>query len=604
MRLRHLANRLRRLLSPRELAHRRPPRRTRLGVEALEEREVPAIVFSPHFGQETTKDFGGTKLSNVPVYVIFSGDWNSVPSDTSKAQITSAVSAALSSPYLSHLTPQYGSDGHAHFAGSLSVATNLGNNFSTTALEHLVEAQIDNGSLPRPDLQPFRPLFVVVTPPGVNSNQPAFGYHLMDHYTRFKFPFVLHDDVPLAWVSLNSSGVSSKLDGFTSTFSHEVAESMSDADPDTHPGVKVTAAGAKYPFGNGGEIGDNEPGSHRYGYRVNGVRVQPYWSQNEGAYVVADGSVQKFVLDPQWSGKTFLGKFVLYINGDQLANKNDNIVIDTTAVGGVQVTLNGETATFDPGQISAIQVNTGKGTDSVLVRSTLPGVNVTVTGGANSNDTVTIGKNGSLAGIAGNVTVNSSGHTALVVDDHADKVARHGVITSSSVTGLSAGTISYVAATSAMGPGVTSVTIDGGQAANKIDIQSTAAFAPVSFLGGVNSKDVVTVGKNGSLSGIAGNVTVQSSGQANLVVDDSKDLAFHNNVVLTDHSVTGLSQGAINYTAGSGGQGVTNLNVYGSKGGDHFEVKSLSSNTHVNLFKGKPSDVVVLDGIFSNLHIF
>jgi hypothetical protein len=117
---------------------------------------------------------------------------------------------------------------------------------------------------------------------------------------------------------------------------------------------------------------------------------------------------------------------------------------------------------------------------------------------------------------------------------------------------------------------------------------------------------VVRIGNNGSLAGIAGAVNVSNaSGKTNLIVDDTNDNTFHGNVLLTDHSVTGLSQGAINYTAGSGGNGVTQMSVCGSHGGNHFEVQSLSPNTNpVNLFLGKPTDVVQLDGFFGNLHIF
>src|SRR5207302_1895006 len=155
---------------------------------------------------------------------------------------------------------------------------------------------------------------------------------------------------------------------------------------------------------------------------------------------------------------------------------------------------NGETVTFDRGQIHAIQVNTQTGTNAVAVRSTPRGVNVSIDGGSNSNDTVTVGKNGSLAGIASTVNVaNNSGHTALVVDDSTDTVARTAAVTSDSVTGLSAGAIHYTAA-SATGTGVTSVAINGGHGANTFNVLSTAALAPLSIGGGVNSHDVVRIG--------------------------------------------------------------------------------------------------------------
>jgi hypothetical protein len=119
--------------------------------------------------------------------------------------------------------------------------------------------------------------------------------------------------------------------------------------------------------------------------------------------------------------------------------------------------------------------------------------------------------------------------------------------------------------------------------------------------GGIGSNDVVRIGGNGNtLTVIGGEVNVtNSSGHTALVVDDSNDAAAHNNVVLTGRSVTGLSQGAINY-----GGAITELDVYGSQGGNAFEVQGLSSNTNVNLYQGTTTDTVVLDGTFPNLNVF
>jgi hypothetical protein len=245
-------------------------------------------------------------------------------------------------------------------------------------------------------------------------------------------------------------------------------------------------------------------------------------------------------------------------------------------------------------------LDAGYGNDTVNVKGT--DYPLTIMGENGSNSLVNVGNNGSLAGIAGDVNVgNGCGRATLVVDDSADTVGRTATITSSSITGLSAGggAINYTAAGSATSYGVSAVTIDGGKGANTFNVLSTAAFAPLAIKGGIGSNDLVQIGNNGSLAGIAGDVSVaNASGHTTLVVDDSNDLASHNNVVLTNHSVTGLSQGAINYSGA-----INELDVYGSQGGNAFEVQSLSSITNVNLHKGTAQDTVALDGVFPTLNV-
>jgi hypothetical protein len=83
MNLRLFANRLRNVFTRRDPAPQRPKRPARLGIEALEDRTVPTIVFNPVFGSETY--FGGhtsnfTVLNSPKVYLIFWGSyWGSTP---------------------------------------------------------------------------------------------------------------------------------------------------------------------------------------------------------------------------------------------------------------------------------------------------------------------------------------------------------------------------------------------------------------------------------------------------------------------------------------------------------------------------------------------
>ena len=94
----------------------------------------------------------------------------------------------------------------------------------------------------------------------------------------------------------------------------------------------------------------------------------------------------------------YLSNGVLTVNGDQLRpNGNDTITIDQTSAGGVQITLNGEVVTLVPGTVSAINVNTDGGTNTVNVHGVPFGVTLDIQGGG--VDTVNVGSSGSVQGI-------------------------------------------------------------------------------------------------------------------------------------------------------------------------------------------------------------
>src|SRR5262249_55726482 len=104
------------------------------------------------------------------------------------------------------------------------------------------------------------------------------------------------------------------------------------------------------------EISDHE--AENYFYRLNGYRAQAYWSQADQAYLVSDGNQQVFRVN---NGS-------LIVNGDQIAaNNDDSITIDTNSLGGVEVILNGEIASFDPGTITSVYVYAGSGYNGIAV---------------------------------------------------------------------------------------------------------------------------------------------------------------------------------------------------------------------------------------------
>ena len=151
---------------------------------------------------------------------------------------------------------------------------------------------------------------------------------------------------------------------------------MPDNDPpfDTH---------ATYQMADGEAEPDN---SGHYSYRqggINGAATQFVYSASTkslggvaGTWIAADGNSQSLYLDPIWdmtnpSVPVWSGTYNLTINGDQLANKNDNIALAATQPSaggtGLAVTLNGEQFHFDPNTIKNITINGMTGTSTLTL---------------------------------------------------------------------------------------------------------------------------------------------------------------------------------------------------------------------------------------------
>jgi hypothetical protein len=178
----------------------------------------------------------------------------------------------------------------------------------------------------------------------------------------------------MVWAGL---GGGNTMDVFTMTVSHELAETISDpggiaSNPSQSYGVVVTPpAGLPrviltgppgspgYPtpvYGSVDQIGDYEPAppsQAHYGFRLNGVMVQPYWSQADNAFIVPDqtwsANQQKIVLQPVWNGSSFpTQQYDLFamaaLNGSTIPTFSVNALK-------TQATLGSETVTFDFGTI-------------------------------------------------------------------------------------------------------------------------------------------------------------------------------------------------------------------------------------------------------------
>ena len=429
-----------------------------------------SVMFNPQFGAESEKQNDGAALQSPPVYLTFWGSYwggnNSAAANTIKA----AAASVLSTPYLSGLT-QYHSDGLASLASTSAWDSSNPSNggFNGNNIDDVVQNQIDNGPLPESDTPANTPIYVVVTPPGIFSSVAnAGGFNILGHDTDVGFLSVDYDDIPEVWVSTSSyANGTLNTDLFTRYFSHEVAEIMSDLGGG---GYKIYP-GATWTGGGSDQIGDNEGNSYTW-REPNGALVQPYWSARDNRWLAPDGNSQTLYLNPIWAGNSYTTQNTLDVHGDQLgANYNDTITIDQTPAGGVQITLNGEVTAFDPGTITAINVNTYGGTNTVNVRNVPSGVTLDIQGGG--SDTVNVGSAGSVQGIQGAVYIeNQPSTTAIHIDDSADRFARTTTLGTYTPSGDSAW--GYIAGLSPYAninyeyADTTSVTIDTGTASGNV----------------------------------------------------------------------------------------------------------------------------------------
>jgi hypothetical protein len=437
-------------------------RRARLGLESLEERAVPTIVFSPNFGAQTISP-GSTNegLKSPPVYLVFWGQsWGTLQGQANETQVVDATRSILGGPYLTGLQ-QYGSDGKASFGAKWDVGSVVPFRFSTTDLQATVNTAIkDSGGVIPDAASPLEPpIYVVVTDTSVNYAEPGvLGYNVP---TTSRMHMI--------WVGSQSNSGPFDLDRVTTVLSHELVETITDPDGN---GIHVEPpATLPYDLAAKGinQIGDNEPDGLRYGYRLDGYRVQPYWSKDHKAFIVPDQPIvegqgeQLFYLAPLWDGTTFKDQYHLSIYLDPNGvNAADQLTLGVTDKGGVQATLNGETVQFDsgviadvPGVQSGIEVAGGSTTNTVLVQVTPANVSAGIYLNS-SRDTVDVGVSSSVQGIAGEVTVyGANGAGKVVIDDRADPTAHTNVgITPTYVGALAPADIAY--------SGVATVEVDGG----------------------------------------------------------------------------------------------------------------------------------------------
>jgi hypothetical protein len=560
-------------------------------VECLEDRCLPSILFGDTPGL-TTSDNGGPVLSNAQLRLVFWGSgW--LTNGTLETQMQNAVDSLNSSTYF--YSPFPGADLSQYRPGTAAAPTRVGSflvspfagnpypdppaSFATSDVINMLQAEFG--------MTPNYYYYVVPQPGSIPSASGTAALHTFWSQGGNNEYFGYTRDL-----------ATPSLDDLTVLYAHEMAESITDPD-----GTALQVNPRNPSAWN--EICDGE--AQNYSYRLNGVLVQPYWSQADGKFTVPTGQVQNFYVSS--SG-------VLTVNGDQLgANYNDTITLDVSGAGGVLVTLNGETAQFEPGAISSVVVNTGGGTDTVNVLRTIVPVNLNYLSGAGA-DEANIGTGGSVQAIQSPVTVfNSGSYTHVNVDDSSD-LGNHGNVTISAngVTGLAPGAINFTSFsvntltvkggsskntyTITGTPVITSMTLDAGSnalASDKVYVQSVSV--PLTINGGTGI-DTIAIGSlapnlMGTLAGITAPLTITSTSVFSIVtVDDSGDSTAQSGAV-SGASITGLGLGgtaAINYI----GSQLASLAIHESTGGATVAVTG--SSTATTLWDNGPGTVNIGSG--------
>ena len=248
-------------------------------------------------------------------------------------------------------------------------------------------------------------------------------------------------------------------------------------------------------------------------------------------------------------------------------------------------------------------LNTGALGDQVNIQGTNGALSIE---GGNGADTVTIGSlapalGGTLAGIAGPISItNSSGSTALIVDDSGDTTARNSVITNNSITGLAAFPIAYTR--------LSSLTVrTPGAGGSSTNVQSTVV--PTSIIGNspiAGPDDTALVGNAGSVAGIAAALSITNPiGFTSITVDGSADTAAET-VAITNNSISGIAPAVISYIQNDSHA----ITINSGTGGNTFNVTSTGSWPTLTINTGAGADVVnvgdasnTLDAILGNISV-
>lgn len=388
--------------------------------EQLENRTLMTVVFPLlQYGNETPVYENSDGLQDPIVNLIFAGNWSNYESD--KATLLTRFESIITGPYLSALS-QYSASGTASFG----TTWNDPNNTPGATL-----SSAPGGS----DLQAFlqhsiatygtdlgihglyhSPMYIVIQDP-TSSMGDNGGFNLPGTYASSVTG--QSEPIQMEWVgtSLSSPG-HVNLDWTTAAFGHELAERcVNNATLFYLPSAYNVNGQPKLVQVCDGEM------EHNYLYRLNGAMVQAYYSALDDAAVVPDvdynSPSEKFTLNPlPWVNGYPTGQYNMVVDGDQLANHNDFIVIDQTSAGGASITLNSETVNLEPGELHSLVVSSGTGQDSIFVNALVAPTTILSASPANGPDDNVLVGNGNTSYLNAPLTIiNTLGYDVIDVSD-------------------------------------------------------------------------------------------------------------------------------------------------------------------------------------------
>jgi Ca2+-binding RTX toxin-like protein len=179
----------------------------------------------------------------------------------------------------------------------------------------------------------------------------------------------------------------------------------------------------------------------------------------------------------------------------------NDIDIGTTEAGEVEVTLNGETTRFAPGEITAVEFYGGANADTIDVARTLAGVPVTIYVGG-GDVTVNVASLGALA--ADLTVVGGTGREVLNVIDRDATDSHSYLMRASSIGRDGAGTVRFEA--------IDEVNLFGGSGWDVYHIHSTAAGTTTTVHGGDGGDQYAVNDDASTLDGIQGPLHLRGEG--------------------------------------------------------------------------------------------
>ncbi len=286
--------------------------------------------------------------------------------------------------------------------------------------------------------------------------------------------------------------------------------------------------------------------------------------------------------------------YVVQVNGQagiDTVNLNDNTDgnANSYAIDSALVSRNG-TQVVGYGTIESLNLNGGAFGDTISVRGTVFSTPVTIKSGG-GNDTVNVGSaSNSLDPIIGRVTIDGqAGADQLTINDQGTANYNEYFVTATEISRAAGGRVAYA--------GAESVTLNGASGtpfndynSNFFNILSTSA--PTTINGASFIYNDFLVGTNvGTLDPIQGELTVNGSGLGYLLLSDFND-ADANSYIVTESTVARSGAALITYTT------TGSVALYAGAGNNVADIQSTSAATPVELDLGGGFDLATLGNGF------